>query len=189
MRGLRVKELETPAERTLGYQLRYRVFAEHLRWIPPRVDRLDEDRYDAHSTSLGVFSPSAGLLGVVRLTQAPAPFMLEHEFLACLGGAHTPRKEPDTAEITRLALDPSISGWGFASTVLQSLFQGMYQWSIGRQVRYAYMVGEPRLLRVVQRLGWPFQAIAPPIALPPAKIRSVAALMDVTCSRMFINHR
>jgi N-acyl-L-homoserine lactone synthetase len=174
-----VKTLETKDELTQAYQLRHRVFAEQLKWVPERTDRLEADVYDAWSTSLGVLGDENKLLGLVRMTHAPVPFMLESEFSACLVGSHRVRKETDTAEITRLAVDPAITDRGLSARLMKTIFKGMYQWCLVHDVRYTYMVVEHRLLRVVQRMGWPCHAIGEPVALPPAEVLSIGGLLDL----------
>jgi acyl homoserine lactone synthase len=162
-----------------AYHLRHRIFAERLKWVPERSDRLEEDVYDAWSTSIGVFSTEGKLLGMVRMTHAPVPFMMESEFSACLLGRHRVRKAPDTAEITRLAVDPAITDRGLSARLMKTIFKGMYQWCLAHDVRYTYMVVEHRLLRVVQRMGWPCRALGEPVALPPAEALSIGGLLDL----------
>ncbi|MDF0650596.1 MAG: hypothetical protein CV081_00070 [Nitrospira sp. LK265] len=174
-----VKTLETKEEMTQAYRLRHRVFAERLKWVPEQADRLEADVYDAWSTSIGVFADETKLLGLVRMTHAPVPFMLESEFSACLVGSHRVRKETDTAEITRLAVDPAIADRGLSARLMKTIFKGMYQWCLLHDVRYTYMVVEHRLLRVVQRMGWPCRPIGEPVALPPAEVLSIGGLLDL----------
>lgn len=174
-----VKTIETQEEMAQAYRLRHRVFAERLKWVSERTDRLEVDVYDTWSTSLGVFGNDEKLLGLVRMTHAPFPFMLESEFSACLVGSHHVRKEADTAEITRLAVDPKIADRGLSARLLKIIFKGMYQWCLLHDVRYTYMVVEHRLLRVVQRMGWPCHAIGEPVALPPAQVLSIGGLLDL----------
>ncbi|MDH5666621.1 MAG: GNAT family N-acetyltransferase [Nitrospira sp.] len=177
--GFVVKTLTEENELGQAYHLRHRVFAERLKWVPERSNRLEEDVYDAWSTSIGVFSGDARLLGLVRMTHAPVPFMMESEFSACLVGRHRIRKEPDTAEITRLAVDPAIADRGLSARLMKMIFKGMYRWCVAHGVRYTYMVVEHKLLRVVQRMGWPCRAIGEPVALPPAKVLSIGGLLDL----------
>lgn len=174
-----VKTLETKEELTQAYRLRHRIFAERLKWVPERADRLEADVYDTWSTSIGVFADETRLLGLVRMTHAPVPFMLESEFSACLVGHHHVRKETDTAEITRLAVDPAVTDRGLSARLMKTIFKGMYQWCLLHEVRYTYMVVEHRLLRVVQRMGWPCRAIGEPVALPPAEVLSIGGLLDL----------
>lgn len=178
-----VKALQDNAEWRQAYRLRHRVFAERLKWVPEREDGLESDMYDAWSSSIGVFSDAGRLLGLVRMTHAPVPFMLESEFSACLVGTHLVRKEVDTAEITRLAVDPDITERGLSATLMKTIFKGMYRWCLAHDVRYTYMVVENRLLRVVERLGWPCRAIGAPVALPPAEVLSIGALLDLEVFR------
>lgn len=174
-----VKTLETKEDLTQAYRLRHRIFAEQLKWVPERADRLEADVYDTWSTSIGVFADDTKLVGLVRMTHAPVPFMLESEFSACLVGNHHVRKETDTAEITRLAVDPEIADRGLSARLMKVIFKGMYQWCLLHDVRYTYMVVEHRLLRVVQRMGWPCHAIGEPVALPPAEVLSIGGLLDL----------
>ncbi|MFY4729748.1 acyl-homoserine-lactone synthase [Nitrospira sp. BLG_2] len=174
-----VKTLETKEDLTQAYRLRHRIFAERLKWVPERADRLEADVYDTWSTSIGIFANDVRLLGLVRMTHAPVPFMLESEFSACLVGNHYVRKETDTAEITRLAVDPEIADRGLSARLMKAIFKGMYQWCLLHDVRYTYMVVEHRLLRVVQRMGWPCRAIGEPVALPPTEVLSIGGLLDL----------
>ena len=174
-----VKELESEEELRQAYHLRHRVFAEKLQWVPERKDRLESDVYDAWSASIGLFSSQQQLLGMVRMTPAPFQFMLESEFSGCLVGSHRVRKELDTAEITRLAVDPTITDRGLSAKLMRTIFKGMYHWTLANNIRYTYLVVESRLLRVVQRIGWPCYAIGAPVALPPADVLSVGALLDL----------
>ncbi|MEY4705629.1 MAG: hypothetical protein RL042_1834 [Nitrospirota bacterium] len=174
-----VKALESEEELRQAYHLRHRVFADKLKWVPERKDQLESDVYDAWSTSIGLFSSQQRLLGMVRMTPAPLPFMLESEFSGCLVGSHHVRKELDTAEITRLAVDPAIADRGLSAKLMRTIFKGMYHWTLANNVRYTYLVVESRLLRVVQRIGSPCHAIGAPVALPPADVLSVGALLDL----------
>jgi acyl homoserine lactone synthase len=182
--ALLVKTLEEEAEWRQAYQLRHRVFAERLKWVPERTDRLESDMYDAWSSSIGVFSNNAALLGLVRLTRAPVPFMLESEFSACLLGIHHLRKELDTAEITRLAVDPNIMTRGLSIRVMHVAIKGAYLWCLEHGVRYTYIVVEKPLLRGLRLMGWPCQVIGEPVALPPAQAVSIAALIDLEAFRV-----
>lgn len=174
-----IRSIETQEDVLKAYHLRHRVFAERLQWVPERQDRLESDVYDAWSSSIGIFSRDHALLGLVRMTQAPLPFMIESEFSACLVGQHEIRKELDTAEITRLAIAPDITDRGLSAKLMKLVFKGMYQWCVMHEVRYTYMVVEHRLLRVVERMGWPCRPIGAPVSIPPAEVLSVGALLDL----------
>jgi acyl homoserine lactone synthase len=177
--GFLVKTLDTPEERDQGARLRHRVFAERLKWVPVHPNGLDEDAYDVHSSSIGVFTGPSQLLGEVRLIPAPGPFMLEREFSACLAGTHLIRKAHDTAEISRLAVDPAVPGRGLSARVVETVFEGMYRWCRLHGVRYTYMVSDQRLVRIVRLLGWPFVQVGRPMIVPPAHVCSIAALLDI----------
>src|SRR5512146_1176093 len=174
-----VRTLESEEELRQAYRLRHRVFAEGLKWVPETTNRLETDIYDSWSHSIGVFSEWGRLLGIVRMTQAPVPFMLESEFSACLVGSHPVRKELDTAEITRLAVDPGITDRSLSTQLMCTVIKGAYQWCLAHDIRYTYLVVEKRLLRALRLMGWPCQPIGEPVALPPAQAVSVASLIDL----------
>ena len=174
-----VKTLETEEEFCKAYRLRHRVFAERLKWVTENEHRLETDMYDSWSTCIGLFSDGDQLLGIVRMTHAPVPFMLESEFNACLVDAHAVRKELDTAEITRLAVDPDMTDRRRSTRAMCTVIKGAYQWCVAHDVRYTYFVVEQPMLRALRLMGWPCQTIGKPVALPPAQVVSVAALIDL----------
>ena len=184
-----VKALESEEELRQAYHLRHRIFAETLRWVPERNNQLESDVYDAWSTSIGLFSDQQ-LLGIVRMTPAPFPFMLESEFSACLAGSHRVRKDLDTAEITRLALDPAIRDKSLSARLMLTLIKGIYQWALVHDIRYFYLVVEHRFLRVLRGLGIPCDPLGLPVALPPAEALSIAAIMDIVkCEKALARKR
>lgn len=174
-----VKTLMAEEEQLEAYRLRYKVYTEALRWVPGTGDDREVDPYDAWATPLGVFSEGGQLVGFARILMAPDPFMLESEFSSCLAAAHEIRKGRDTAEITRLTVEPGLGGNGLSSRVLLVVIKGLYQLLTGHDVRYCYMVIEKRFLRVLRALGFPCQPLNEGVALPPAGVVSVAALLDL----------
>ncbi len=166
-------------EQREAYRLRHRVYTEALRWVPASGDDREVDPYDAWATPVGVFADATRLVGFSRVLMAPGPFMIEAEFKSCLTRNHEIRKTRDTAEITRLTVDPSLGEKGLSSRVLLAAIKGLYQLLIARDVRYCYMVIEKRFLRVLKSLGFPCQPISEGVALPPAGVVSIAALLDL----------
>ncbi len=175
---LLVKTLCEQAELEEAHRLRHKVFSQNLKWVPSSEDELEVDPYDALATSVGLFSGSGRLLGMFRLLSTQGPFMLEKEFRSVLLPGCSLRKERDTVEITRLTVDPSLNEKGLSSRMMLVLFKGVYQWSIGNDIRYLYMVVEKRFLRVLRAIGFPCEPISPPKALPPAGALSLAAMLD-----------
>lgn len=173
-----VKTLEG-AELEQSYRLRHRVYAENLKWVPYSSDQCDIDIYDSWADSVGLFHREGRLVGVIRLLPSVEPFMLEKEFRAFLGSDFQIRKQSDTNEITRLALDPSLSHLkGLSARILRTLLKGLYLWTVENGIRYSYMVVEERFLRVLHIMGFPARPISSPIAFPPAGARSIAAMLD-----------
>ena len=104
--------------------------------------------------------------------------MMESEFRPCLLPNCEIRKERDTAEITRLALDPTLTEKGLSGRLMLILIKGVYQWSRQNDVPYMYMVVEKRFLRVIRGIGLSCEAISPAVSLPPAGALSIAAVFD-----------
>lgn len=176
--SLLVKTLSDAQELRASYHLRHQVFADRLQWVARNDEELEIDSYDAFATSVGLFDGDHHLRGVFRMINSSFPFMLESEFRACLLPNCDIRKESDTVEITRLAIDPTLTDRGLSIRLMQVLFKGVYQWSMQNGVRYLYMVVEKRFLRVLRGMGFTCEAVSPAVALPPAEALSIAAVLD-----------
>lgn len=175
---LLVKTLSDEQDLSASYHLRHQVFADRLQWVAKSDDELEVDAYDAFATSIGLFDEERKLRGVFRMVRSPYPFMIEKEFRPCLPESCEIRKAHDTAEITRLALDPTLTDKGLSSRLMLILIKGVYQWSRQNEVPYMYMVVEKRFLRVLRGIGLSCEAISPAVSLPPAGALSIAAVLD-----------
>ncbi|MDP3090027.1 MAG: acyl-homoserine-lactone synthase [Nitrospira sp.] len=176
---MQVKTLTSSGELDQAYRLRHRVFAETLRWVCPSDDGREMDMYDLWGTSIGLFSREGRILGLARLLPSTGQFMLEHDLRMLLPSGHLIRKERDTAEITRLAIDPMIIDKGLSARMMLSLIKGIYQWALAQDVRYLYLEVEHRLFRMLNAMGIPCDPLGPPVALPPAGAVSIAATIDI----------
>lgn len=174
-----VKTLETKEEMTKAYQLRHRVFAEQLKWVPQTEDRQEMDMYDLWGVTVGLFGGDGALLGMARLLPSSGEFMLGNEFGALLPSEYVIRKEQDTAEITRLAVHPDIQDPKLSTRVLLGVLKGIYQWAVENEIRYYYLEVEHRFLRALRMLGFPCEPVGPVVKLPPAGAEAVAALYDM----------
>ncbi len=174
-----IKTLETKEELTQAYQLRHRVFAEKLRWVPETDDGQEMDMYDLWGVTVGLLDHHETLLGMARLLPSSGKFMLENEFGSLLPQGYTIRKERDTAEITRLAVNPAIQDTKLSTQVMLGILKGIYQWAVENEVRYYYLEVEHRFLRALRMLGFPCEPIGPVVKLPPAEVGAVAALYDM----------
>jgi acyl homoserine lactone synthase len=162
-----------------SYRLRHKVFAESLKWVPETEDRQEIDLYDLWATTVGLVRDDGAVVGVARLLPSSSQFMLEKEFGALLPSGYQIRKGPDTAEITRLAVDPEIRDRGLSSRMMLALLKGVYQWAVENDIRYYYLEVEHRFFRALRALGFPCEMIGEPVVLPPAGASSVAALYDM----------
>ena len=173
VRTLREEELRS------SYRFRHKVFAEQLKWVPASPDGEEVDLYDLWGKTVGVLGYDGTLLGMARLLPASGQFMLEKDFGALLPPGYRIRKSSDTAEITRLAVDPDICDAKLSTTVMLSVLKGIYQWAVENELRYYYLEVEHRFLRALRMLGFPCEPIGPVVQLPPAGASAVAALYDM----------
>ena len=162
-----------------SYHLRHKVFAESLGWVPETDDRQEVDLYDLWGTTVGLVRDDGAVVGAARLLPSSGQFMLEKEFGALLPDGYHIRKSSDTAEITRLAIDPEIRDRGLSSKMMLTLLKGVYQWAVENEIRYYYLEVEHRFFRTLRALGFPCEMIGEPVVLPPAGASSVAALYDM----------
>ncbi len=162
-----------------SYRLRHKVFAESLKWVPETEDRQEVDLYDLWGTTVGLVSHDGNVVGGAGLLPSSGQFMLEKEFGALLPAGYRVRKNSDTAEITRLAIDPEIRDRGLSSKMMLALLKGVYQWAVANDIRYYYLEVEHRFFRTLRALGFPCEMIGEPVVLPPAGASSVAALYDM----------
>jgi acyl homoserine lactone synthase len=162
-----------------SYRFRHKVFAETLKWVSASPDGEEMDLYDLWGQTVGVLRGDGALLGMARLLPSSGMFMLEKDFGALLPDGYRIRKAPDTAEITRLAVDPDIRDAKLSTRVMLSVLKGIYQWAVENEIRYYYLEVEHRFLRALRILGFPCEAIGPVVKLPPAGASAVAALYDM----------
>lgn len=163
------------------YRLRYQIFSESLGWVPANEHKMERDSYDEKSIFYGVFD-GAKLLAFIRLTPFPHNFMVEHEFKSLVSDSHVIRKEPDTAETSRVCVAPEarallIDNKGNAISIVMMLFKAVYSWCRQNNVRYIYTVVEARMLRFLQRKGFPCRLIGTPCRMEDG-VTAAAVSMD-----------
>ena len=157
----RVRSIECEEDRIQAYRLRHLVFSQILGWVPPSPNGLEIDRYDKSAISVGLFSESGSIAGLVRFLTPDQSYMLETEFAELLVPGHNLRKEADTVEISRLAVTPLPRDGGLLPGHFHMILKALYQWSLVNSVRYAYMEVEKRVWRTLRILGFPCEPIGP----------------------------
>lgn len=163
------------------YRLRHQIFCESLGWVPANEYKMEKDSYDEISIFFGVFHAKE-LLAFIRLTPFPHNFMVEHEFRSLVADNHVIRKKPDTAETSRVCVAPGartllIDNKGNAISMVMLLFKGIYSWCRQNDVRYIYTVVESRMLRFLQRKGFPCRLIGTPCRMEDG-VTAAAVSMD-----------
>ncbi len=147
-----VKTLSAPEEMEEAYRLRHDVFSEELRWVPPSPEGLEKDTYDEFSHYIGVFSQSLELVGHLRFTTTPNPFMVEKEFAVLMPEGSRINKAPDVFEVTRLCVRKDYRSTSGAN-VSRMLYKSTFQWSISNEMRHSVIVVDYRCFRHLRLSG------------------------------------
>jgi N-acyl amino acid synthase of PEP-CTERM/exosortase system len=181
-RGFCVKTLYGAEENIQAYHLRHDVFSRELMWVSEKSDGLEVDDYDSSAVSFGVFDGRKRLLAYLRLLLPEARFMIEKEFSMLINPEHKIRKDDDTAEVSRLCVDPrarneTVRSDEGAYGISMLLYKGVYHWCLGNGVRHIYLVVEHKVLRLLKAKGFPCSTAGEPTVMPDGVV-AVAATMD-----------
>ena len=165
-----------------AHSLRYKIFSEELKWTKPSNLQLEFDSYETDSVSFGVFDQEHTLKASLRLIPSNRTYMLERDFPFLVKDDHQIKKSPDTAEITRLCVEmearKTIIEYPFGgNSISLLLYRALYQWCRCHEVRYLYMVVERKVFRLLNRLGFPCEAIGDSVKMPDG-VTAIAALLD-----------
>ncbi|MBI5644022.1 MAG: GNAT family N-acetyltransferase [Deltaproteobacteria bacterium] len=156
--GLTVKTLSSRDELEAAFRLRHDVFSRELGWVPCAVNGMESDAYDPFSVSIGVFDLDECIVGYLRITPSPNPFMVEKEFSILLPERAKIKKGPDVAEVTRLCVRRENRNSQLMANVANLLYKGLYHWNLGSGVRYSLMVVDNRCYRLLRLTGLPVEA-------------------------------
>lgn len=148
------------------YRLRFRVYGLEKGFINPQdyPDGRENDRYDQHSVHLIAIETDHGngeLLGLMRLVLGPKILVAraQDKTLSLPVASHFELDRPvdlDTAaELSRLIVAPEARHLTFQ--ILSGLIRGVYQSACEYKVNDLYAVLEAPLLRMLRRLGLPFE--------------------------------
>src|SRR3990172_3403512 len=95
-----IRNINGPLDLEKAYNLRYKIFAEELKWVPEQDIKFEIDDYDQQAISFGVFNEDDALSAYMRLILAIEPFMMEKEFKFLVDPSHKIRTLSDTAEVS-----------------------------------------------------------------------------------------
>lgn len=176
------KELHEKSELEQAFRLRHEIFCRELGWVAPQGSGLEVDGYDLDAVHFGVFDGKGGLNAYLRLVITERPFMLEDIFGYLVGDGHVLRKDPGTAEISRLCVSPDarerkVSDNFGSHGASMLLYKGVYLWCRERGVRHLYLVVEERILRLLKLCGFPCRPVGKPHVMPDG-LKAVGAIMD-----------
>lgn len=176
------KIISTSTDKDKAYHLRHSVFCEELGWVPTTGNSCEVDGYDEYAVFMGVFDQRNNLKAFLRVVLPADPYMLEGEFPYLVGQGYQIRKELDTAEISRLCVEPgarteTVSGNFGVHFVSMMLYKGLYQWCLKKDIRFLYLVVEEKVYRLLCAKRFPCKPIGEPRIMPDGVI-AVAAILD-----------
>lgn len=152
------REARTESDYQNLFALRYRIYCLENRWLPAHnyPDKLEKDIYDNYSKHFIAESQHQEIIGSIRLIlsnklepKQTLPICKHPNIKSqsiCM--AHT-------AEISRLVVDRKVR-WGDVSL---GLYRIMYQYTMDNHINYWYIAVDEDFLHILQKLGFPFQAI------------------------------
>jgi N-acyl-L-homoserine lactone synthetase len=154
--GLHFEELITEDQKTAAYRLRYEICSLRLKWIPgDPATRLETDKWDAIAHHFGVFNQSGQLIAYMRMVpDSPASTMTRECFPYLIKHRDTPVPMEESADLSRLIVDPAYHGRKTLVAILLGLYRLTYARSVlkGRGIRYWYFVTNKREIQGI-RLG------------------------------------
>ncbi|MCE5311768.1 MAG: GNAT family N-acetyltransferase [Nitrospiraceae bacterium] len=178
-----VKNLSGSTELFLAGRLRHQVFAETLKWIPPKDNALDFDEYDKYAVHFGVFNNSE-LTSYMRLIMPEDEFMIEkiEAFKRLLPPGFSLIKD-SAAEISRFCTRTDCRNtrakandrYFFQSLCLS---KGVYHWCRLNNIRYLYAITEYKIFRLFKNYGFPFKTIGTDFHIMPDGTRVVVMILD-----------
>jgi acyl homoserine lactone synthase len=165
-----------------AYRLRHKIFCQELGWVSDKSSSFEIDSYDLHAVPIGVFDAQGDLKAFLRIITSRNTFMMEKEFPYLLQDDYEIQKKSDTAEISRLCVDPGartekITGNFGVHYVSMILYKGVYHWCLKNNVRYLYLVVEEKVYRLLCAKGFPCDLIGEPRVMPDGVV-AVAAMLD-----------
>lgn len=177
-----VKNLTTQSEKVMSQRLRHRVFCNELGWVPENCDGLEIDHYDGNAVPIGVIDDQQNLKAFLRVIKSEHTFMLENDFADLIDPAYQIRKENDTAEISRLCVEPEARNDRFSGnfgvhSITMILYKSVYHFCMKNKVRYLYLVVEGKVYRLLRAKGFPCKMIGAPRVMPDGVV-AVAAILD-----------
>ncbi len=155
----RFRDARTSEEYQQLYALRYQAFCIENTWIAPEncTDEQEKDCYDPFSKHFIAIDDDGDLIGSIRLIlsdRLPSSWVLPINNHPSINGLDVKRSR--CAEISRLVVDKK----GRRGDVALGLYRIMYQYSRDHQIDYWYIVVDEVFLKMLQKLGFPFFALA-----------------------------
>lgn len=150
------------------HKLRAEVFSDRLGWEVVVRDGVEQDHFDTvGATYILAIQQHDRVVGCARLLPSSGPTMVRDVFPSLLpeGKLHS---DPGLVESSRFCVDTkSEEGRGQTSIheITLAMFTGIIEWSIANHYSEIVTVTDLRFERILSRVGWPLQRLAPPMKI------------------------
>ena len=182
----RFELIRSQAALEASFSLRYQVYCEERRFLPPQAYplRQESDAYDSRSLHMGAFDAADVIAGTVRLVRGPFERLplttrcridtdcLPEEALGAAGAeisrlsvSRRYRRRVTDSALPELLLEESAELTGTQrrcrSELVLGLYHCMYRTSKLEGIWYLFAAMEPSLVRLLQRMDFDFRPIGP----------------------------
>ncbi len=143
------------------YALRYQAYCIDNNWLPADnyPDKRETDEYDCCSKHFIAENDNGEMIGCIRLILSEK--LKDQKSLPINNHPYVSKntiKPEKSAEISRLVVEKKVR----RGDVSLGLYRMMYQYSRTNQIVYWYILVDGFFLKILNKMGLPFIAIAPP---------------------------
>lgn len=159
------QEIFKPSYLIQHHKLRAEVFSARLGWEVTVRNGLEIDSFDAlRPTYILALDDAEHVLACARLLPALGPTMARDVFSELLPGGNL-NAHNEMIESSRFCVNTSrerSNGSGSIHDTTMMMFAGIIEWSLVNGYREIVTVTDLRFERILARVGWPLQRLAPP---------------------------
>lgn len=160
-------------------ELRERVFAHELQWVPRSADGQERDAFDSGSVHVAVIHQWQ-VAGYLRITPYGKPWMLNECFSFLLEAGARSEMGQDSLEVSRLAVERKHRGRTLHDhySVFDQLITGIIDYSLRTHCRYWFVVVAEPIYRLLLKKGLPCARLGPIVQMPDG-VQTLAVRIDM----------
>jgi N-acyl-L-homoserine lactone synthetase len=162
-----------------SYQLRARVFCHELGWVSSGGRSIEVDEFDVSAQHLVVTNSSGLVVATLRSLDCCQTWHMERYFINILPENFSRLKQPDSIEISRMAVDRGFRGLDVSGSrgVADLLYKGAFRFCMASGVSFAYCVVSLPVFKHMQMRGMPVTRIGPAVKMDDG-VTALAAVLN-----------